>query len=416
VAVTGRPRTLAPPFISYTVRGLVNVVFLSPHFPPNVYLFCVRLRELGANVLGVADAQYDQLRRELRAALTEYYRVDDLHDFDALVRALGWFTHKHGKIDRLESLNEYWLEMDARLRTEFNIPGLRVGEMTRIKRKSAMKRVFERAGVRVARGRVCRTPAAVRRFVAEVGYPVIAKPDVGVGAARTYQIDDESALAAYLTDFPLVDYIIEETLTGRLISYDGLVDRYGNVVFDSSLVYAITVLESVLGAEMTYWIDRDIADDLREAGRRILGAFDVRERPFHFEFFRLPTGELAALEVNMRQPGGLTVDMWNWANGIDFYRAWAEVLVTGTARVDATYPNYCLWAGRKAGRQYRLSHEEVLARFGSRLVHHEGMSDVFAAAIGNYGYILRGPDLEPLQAAAEEILEHVPAPTPAQVP
>ena len=386
----------------------MNVVFFSPHFPPNLYLFCVRLRELGATVLGIADAQHDQLRPELRNALTEYYRVGDLHDFDALVRALGWFTHKHGKIDRLESLNEYWLETDARLRTEFNIPGLRVGEMMRIKRKSAMKRVFERAGVHVARGRVCRTPAAVRRFVTEVGYPVIAKPDVGVGAARTYQIADTSALGAYLTDFPQVDYIVEETLTGRLVSYDGLVDRYGNVVFDSSLVYGITVLESVLGAEMTYWIDRDIADDLREAGRRILAAFDVRERPFHFEFFRLPSGELAALEVNMRQPGGLTVDMWNWANEIDFYRAWAEVVVSGTARVAAAYPNYCLWAGRKAGRHYRLSHEEVLARFGELMVHHEGMADVFAAAIGNYGYILRGPELAPLQAAAEVILEHAP--------
>jgi hypothetical protein len=391
----------------------VNVVFLSPHFPPSLYLFCVRLRDVGATVLGIADTPYDQLRPELRDALAEYYRVDDLHNFDALVRALGWFTHKHGKIDRLESLNEYWLETDARLRTEFNIHGLRVGEMNRIKRKSAMKRVFERAGVRVARGRACRTPAAVRRFVAEVGYPVIAKPDVGVGAARTYEIADASALDAYLTDFPQVDYIVEETLTGRLLSYDGLVDRYGNVVFDSSLVYGITVLESVLGAEMTYWIDRDIADDLREAGRHILAAFDVRERPFHFEFFLLPSGELAALEVNMRQPGGLTVDMWNWVNEIDFYRAWAEVVVSGTARIDAAYPNYCLWAGRKTGRHYRLSHEEVLARFGEVMVHHEGMADVFAAAIGNYGYILRGPELAPLQAAAEVILEHARVESPA---
>ena len=59
----------------------------------------------------------------------------------------------------------------------------------------------------------------------------------------------------------------------------------------------------------------------------------MRERPFHFEFFRLPDGELAALEVNMRQPGGLTVDMWNWTSDIDFYRAWAEVIVNGTATI-----------------------------------------------------------------------------------
>ena len=78
----------------------MNVVFLSPHFPPHLYLFCARLRELGATVLGIADAPWESLRPELRDALTEYYRVPDLHDEDALVRALGYFTHRHGKLDR----------------------------------------------------------------------------------------------------------------------------------------------------------------------------------------------------------------------------------------------------------------------------------------------------------------------------
>jgi hypothetical protein len=105
----------------------------------------------------------------------------------------------------------------------------------------------------------------------------------------------------------------------------------------------------------------------------------------------------------MRQPGGLTVDMWNWANEIDFYRAWAEVVVTGTSSVRTERPYYCMWAGRKAGRPYALDHEAVLERYGALLVHHERIDDVFAAAIGNYGYIMRGPDLAPLAAAAAEI-------------
>ena len=70
----------------------------------------------------------------------------------------------------------------------------------------------------------------------------------------------------------------------------------------------IPVLDAVRGADMWYWIDREIAPDLDEVGRRLVRAFDVRERPFHFEFFRRPDGSLAALEVNMRQPGGITVD------------------------------------------------------------------------------------------------------------
>ncbi len=179
----------------------MNVVFLSPHFPPNLFLFCARLRELRCH-----RARRSPTRRtrrsgpKLRAALTEYYRVPDLHDYDALLRALGYFTHRYGKIDRIDSLNEYWLETEARLRTDFNIPGLRAENIDRVKRKSAMKRVFERAGVAVARGRVARSPAAVRDFVEEVGYPIIAKPDVGVGAARTYRIEDDDDLAAYLAD------------------------------------------------------------------------------------------------------------------------------------------------------------------------------------------------------------------------
>jgi ATP-grasp domain len=384
----------------------MNIVFLSPHFPPGMYLYLQRLKEAGATVLGMADAPYEALRPELREVLTEYFRVGDMHDHEALVRAIGYFTHRYGRIDRIESLNEYWLETDARLRTDFNVFGLRAETIDRVKRKSVMKRVFERAGVPVARGRVVRRGSApvARHFVEEVGYPIIAKPDVGVGAARTYRIENDTDLDAFLGDRPNIDYILEEYLEGTLLSYDGLVDRRGDIVFASSLVYGLTVLDSVRGADMYYWIDREIAPDLDALGHHIVDAFAVRERPFHFEFFRVADGTLVALEVNMRQPGGLTVDMWNWANDIDFYRAWAEVVVNGTTTVPTKRPWYTMWVGRKVGRTYRMSHEQVLEAMGPLLIHHERIDDVFATAIGNYGYILRGPILQPLQDAAHTIL------------
>ncbi len=52
----------------------MNFVFLSPHFPPNYYKFAVALKNQGVTVLGLADENYDSLRPELKAALTEYYR------------------------------------------------------------------------------------------------------------------------------------------------------------------------------------------------------------------------------------------------------------------------------------------------------------------------------------------------------
>jgi hypothetical protein len=167
----------------------VNVVFLSPHFPPNWYQFVVGLRRAGANVLGIGDAPYEELRPELRDALAEYYRVGDMANYDELVRAMGWFTHRHGRLDRLDSLNEYWLETEAALRTDFNIDGIRLDSIAPIKRKSLMKERFERAGLLPARGRVCRTASELRAFIevedgAIVGHGYLGQGHIGATTVR----------------------------------------------------------------------------------------------------------------------------------------------------------------------------------------------------------------------------------------
>jgi hypothetical protein len=387
----------------------MKVDFLSPHFPPNWYQFVVGLQRAGATVLGIGDAPFEELRPELRDALTEYYRVGDMGNYDELVRALGWFTHRHGRLDRLDSLNEHWLEIEAALRTDFNIDGIRLDSIGPIKRKSLMKERFERAGLMPARGRVCRTAADLREFIGEVGFPVIAKPDVGVGAARTYRLNDDVDVEHYLTDKPATDYIVEEFIDGQIVTYDGLTNRLGEVVFASSLTLQVTPLDSVnQGQDMTYWVARELPADLETAGLTVARAFDVRERPFHFEFFRLADGSLRPIEVNMRPPGGPSVDIANWANDVDIYQAWANILVHGTADVVVTRPWNCMFVARHENRPYRLSHDEVVTRFAPLLIHHQRIEPIFSSAMGDYAYILRGESLAPLLAAAEAIQERAP--------
>ncbi len=383
----------------------MNVVFLSPHFPPGYFRFCQGLREMGATVLGIADAPWEALRPELRAALHEYYRVPDLESYDQLLRALGHFTHRHGKIDRLDSLNEHWLEKEAALRDDFNVPGLRTADMARVRRKSEMKRLFRELGLAVARGRICRTPEEARAVAAEIGYPLVAKPDAGVGAARTWKIEDAAGLERWLGERDPVDHILEEFVQGEIVTYDGLADRDGRVVFDSTMHYSLGIMEAVNeGRELWYWMPRAIPEDLRAAGRALVSAFGVRERPFHFEFFRPAGGRLVALEVNMRVPGGLTVDMFNFANDIDFYREWARVVVHGRFQAEVRRPWVCAYVGRKDRRRHALSHEEVMARFGPLVIHHERIHGVFAPAIGDSGYVLRARELGSVEEAARAIL------------
>ncbi len=382
----------------------MNIVLVSPNFPPNYYHFATALRRLEANVLGLGDAPYHELRPELRAGLTEYYKVDNLSNYEQLVRACGYLTHRYGKLERLESHNEYWLETDARLREDFNIPGPRPAQLDVLKRKSRMKRVYQRAGGDVARGKLVRTLRMAQDFAAEVGYPLIAKPDVGVGAANTFKINNDAELQRFFEIKPPVVYFLEEFVQGELYSFDGLADQEGEAVFFTAHHFNRGIMDVVNeDLDMYYYSLREIPEDLYAAGMRALRAFDVRERFFHIEFFRTPE-RLLLLEINMRPPGGLTLDMFNYANDIDVYQGWAEMVLFGKFSMSYSRPYHCAYIGRKWRRPYRLDFDAVLQRYGSLIVQHEPISPVLAPAIGEYGYVLRSSELPVLQEAIEAIL------------
>ena len=382
----------------------MNFVYLSPHFPPNYYLFCVNLQLLAVTVLGLADEPYELLKPELKSVLKEYYRVNDMQNYDELLRALGYFTHRYGKIDRIDSQNEYWLEAEARLRTDFNIPGLKTEDMQRIKRKSVMKQVFAKAKVPAARGRLAKNLADAKRMIQETGYPVVAKPDIGVGAAKTYKIHTESDLEQFFAQKPIVEYILEEFIDGVICTFDGLTDGSGNPVFYTSHQYSQGIMETVnLDDNIYYYSLRDIPPDLDDAGRRVLKAFDVRERFFHFEFFRTPQDKIVALEVNMRPPGGMTTDMFNYACDIDIYKEWANIIVHDKFTTDYTRKYHCSYIGRKFNRSYAHTNAEITDAFGDKIMHQEAISGIFSAALGDYGYLIRSPDLGEIHGIAQYI-------------
>jgi hypothetical protein len=385
----------------------MNYIHLSPHFPPNYYLFCVHLSRLGVRVLGLADEPYDSLRPELKGALAEYYRVGDMHNYDQLLRACGYFTHRYGKMDRVDSHTEYWMETEARLRTDLNIFGPRIEDVGKLKRKSYMKHAFTHAGVATARGEMIRSLEHARRFVDEVGYPVIAKPDVGVGAENTFKITNREQLERFFTSKPPVEYMIEEFIDGTLCTFDGLTDKEGNPVFFTSFQYSQGVMETVNeDRHIYYYTVRDIPADLEEAGRRALNAFGVKERFFHFEFFRSrDDNRLVALEANIRPPGGPTIDLFNYAHDLDLYWEWANIVVNNRFVETYTRKYHGCYVGRKFNKNYVHSHEEIMDAFGHCIVHHEPIPQVFSLAMGNYAYFVRTPDLAEVLAAAQFIQE-----------
>lgn len=372
----------------------MNVVYLSPHFPPHYFRFCSQLKAAGANVLGIGDEPFDRLLPEVRDSLTEYYRVNDMHDDDALIRACGFFTHRYGKLDRFESLNEYWLATEARIRDAFNIFGVGSGGIDTVRRKSRMKEIFRQAGIKVPKGRKLASLDEARRLTEETGFPIVLKPDAGVGALDTFRIEDDAALEAFFRKPPGIDLMAEEFVSGDLFSFDGLTDRSGRLTFYTAHAFSQGIMETVnQDRHVFYYSLRHIPEALEAVGRASVEAFGLRERFFHIEFFKTATGSYVALEINMRPPGGYTTDMFNYASDIDIYRTWAELLVSERPPLEFERKYHCCYASRKHRHEYRYNHEEILSRFRHMMLQVVQVPGVFSSALGDIGYIFRAAEL-----------------------
>lgn len=381
-----------------------NVVYLSPNFPTNFKTFSMALKNAGARVLGIADDPYTRLHSDLKEALTEYYKVENMHNYDELLRGIAYFTHKYGKIDWLDSHSEYWLETEAKLRDDFNIPGLREKDMKFIKAKSEMKKIYQKIGLRVAKGKVVRSFDEAKSWIDEVGFPVIAKPDIGVGAAATYKINNAHELENAYETIAHIPYIIEEFITGEIHSFDGLADDKSEPIFFTSHVFSTPVMDVVNQDDHIYYYSRrEIPAELEAAGRKCLKGFNVKSRFFHLEFFFTPKGEFVPLEVNIRPPGGLTTDMFNYACDIDIFKAWAELVVNGNNKLDYSRKYFCAYIGRKNNKTYKHSHSEVLRTYASEMVIHQEIPVVYRQALGDFCYIVRAEKLDKIKEIAKYI-------------
>ena len=380
---------------------IMNFVFISPQFPQTFWNFCDRLKKNGVNVLGIGDTPYDNLAQNVKDSLTEYYWLPTLEDYEGVFRAVAFYSFKYGKIDWLESNNEYWLEQDARLRTDFNITtGIKSDEIGKIKSKAEMKKWYEKAGIPTARqhkvAEGAEGMAAAKAFIAKTGYPVIVKPEIGVGALDTYKLECDADLENFYANMPPHPYVMEEFITGNIASYDAIINSKGEPLFESMTSWPPSIMDIVNHRlDLAYYVAADMPESLRKMGRAAVKAFGVKGRFVHMEFFCLTKakpglgniGDFVALEVNMRPAGGYTPDMMDYAHSVDVYQMWADMVTYDERRFPAApVEKFCAYAGRRDEYEYVHSHEEIMEKYGSRIVTCERMPQLMWDQMGNMNY------------------------------
>ena len=391
-----------------------NFVFISPNFPDTYWRFCRELKNNGFNVLGIGDCEYFNLTDDLRSSLTEYYKVSSLENYDEVFAAVAFFTFRYGKIDWLESNNEYWLERDAALRTDFNIEtGFHTKDIKRVKYKSEMKKYYKKAGVKVARHCMAKSLSGCKKFIDKVGYPVIVKPDNGVGANDTHRINSDEELEAFFKNKLPVTYIMEEFIQAEVNSYDAIVNSKGEPIFETGNVTPLSLMDVVTqnGTSLFYILNEPF-DDVRDAGRRTLKAFGVKSRFVHFEFFRLTCdqpigkkGEVVALEVNMRPSGGISPDMMNYANSTDVYKIWADMIAYDSTLCPTGEKYYCAFAGRRDGKDFAYSEQDILDRFSANIKTVARVPEALSNTMGNTLYVASFATEKEMKQFYAEVLE-----------
>lgn len=392
-----------------------NFIFISPNFPTNYWLFCRELKKNGMNVLGIGDQPYNELSADLKASLNEYYKVSNLENYDEVYRAVAFLIFKHGPIDWLESNNEYWLERDAKLRTAFHITsGFQVEDMPRIKYKSKMKTYYRKAGIPVARYHLVDTVEGCKNFIRRVKYPVIVKPDNGVGASDTHKLSSDEELKRFFeVKDPAVTYIMEEFVHAEVNSYDAIIDSNGEPLFETGNVTPNSIMDIVNDNDNSiYYILKELPEDTRAAGRATVKAFGVKSRFVHFEFFRLTEdqkslgkkGQVVALEVNMRPCGGFSPDMMDFAHSTDVYKIWADMIAFDKSSLPEGEHAFCAYAGRRDGKDFVYSHADIMSKYAANMKMVGRIPDALSGAMGNQMYVANFPTKEALDQFYQDVL------------
>jgi len=351
-------------------------------------------------VLGIGDSDFGALRDDLRCVLSYYmqtpmacYRHDGTIDedaYDAIRGAVAEMSDTFGHIDCVESFNEWWLPLDARLRADFGAEGLTSGELAYLNRKSLMKKCFIAAGIDVMPGKLVENLKDSEAFLKASSNDIIVKPDWGVGASDTRRIRSVAELKEFFASRRHgVEYFMEQFVGSKgreLLSFDGLADKDGDIVFYACHTYSDGIMDVVAGSPLSYYNYRhaEIPQLILDAGRAAVKSFAVRKRFFHIEFFRLGD-RLIGLEMNARPPGVLTLDMVNHEQGIDCWDLYAQVCLNMKPAVKPSRDFICTYAGRLNIINYTYSHDEIMAKAGERVVFHMPMD---SKVMGDYTYLL----------------------------
>ncbi|MFN8883838.1 acetyl-CoA carboxylase biotin carboxylase subunit family protein [Gemmatimonas sp.] len=398
------------------------VIFVCPFFSPAAtQMIEAALNLTHVRLAVVAQQPLAELAPAVGSRLVAHWQVADVTNADQLAGAVSAIAAAHGAVARCFAAYEQCQLPLAQVRERLGIPGLPAAAAHNFRDKARMKDVLRAAGVPVARHQLVHEAADARRFVHEVGFPIVVKPPAGAGAKATERVRTVAELEQVLQRYAPSAHdpmLAEEFLRGTEHSLE-TVSINGHAVWHSLTRYAPTPLE-VLETPWIQWtvlLPREVDDpayaDIRAVGDRALRALGMTTGVSHCEWFRRPDGSVAVSEIAARPPGANMTTMISRANDMDFVGAWVRLMVDGTFTLpERRYAvGTAYLRGQGQGTVAAVEGLDQVQREWGHLICDYRLPHLGQSPTGSYegeGFmIVRHPDTGVVQAALARIISTI---------
>jgi len=337
-----------------------HVVFIAPRFLENTNRYVAAFASLdGIKLSLVSSDPAEAIPAAVRERVTGHYRVDDCLDAAQLTTAVCALAGEFGHVDRFAGvLEELQLPM-AEVRDALGIEGLSAATARNFRDKDRMKTVLRSAGVPVARSLLAHSRDEIAAFVARVGFPVIVKPQAGLGSRGTMRVETAEDLAA-LPASAIVQ--VEEFVRAREHTCETVTVR-GVPVWRSGTRYFPSPLEVLETPWIQYSVllPREIDEPwtsfhaINHAALTALFGDQVKTAAgtalTHMEWFLREDGTSLVNEVGARPPGVHIMPLMSIAHDTDLFADWARLMAldefTPKPRIMAA--GSCFFRGQGAG-------------------------------------------------------------------
>ena len=399
-----------------------SVVFVAPFFLDTTLRFVEAVADLPGIRTGlVSQDPAERLPPGLKFKLAAHSRIADGLDPQQIADAVRSLALQIGPPRRLIGALEQLQVPLGEVRDALGLEGMGAEVAKNFRDKARMKTVLQRAGVPCARHQRVTSDGEAWSFVESVGYPVVLKPTSGAGAKSTFRVGDAGEMRSALGSIRPSEErqaVVEEFVVGDEFSFDTVSIR-GRPVWHSLSCYLPAPLD-VVDNPWIQWcvlipreIDHPRFDDIRRVAFRALEVLGMGTGLSHMEWFRKPDSSVMVSEVGARPPGAQITSLISYAHDIDFYRAWARLVVFDEfdppARPFAAGGAYL--RGQGQGRVLSVSGlAEVQRDLGSLIVEAKlpQIGQVQSSSYEGEGYILfRHPDTAVVEAALKRTISTV---------